>query len=182
MPPKARTVSQYLAALPADRRQAWQAVRKVILNNLEPDYEEGIQYGMIGYYVPHRVYPAGYHCDPTQPLPFLALASQKHYCSLYLMCVYGDDKLRQRFEKAWAASGKRLNMGKSCVRFKKAEDLALEVISQAIRDTPAAKCIAHYQSVLKKKPKARGADKSLKTQARKPRSSTKAAKSVRRRS
>ena len=79
---------------------------------------------MIGYYVPHRLYPAGYHCDPKQPLPFAALASQKQYLSLYLMCVYGDPKSRRRFEQLWAESGKKLAMGKSCIRFKKAEDLA----------------------------------------------------------
>ena len=90
MQDKATTVEQYLSGLTADRRKAIEAVRQVILKNLDKDYEEGIQYGMIGYYVPHRVYPAGYHCDPKQPLPFAGLASQKNYMSLYLMCVYGD--------------------------------------------------------------------------------------------
>ena len=90
MQSKATTVGQYLAELPADRRRAIEAVRKVILANLDRDYEEGMQYGMIGYYVPHRIYPAGYHCDPKQPLPFTALASQKNYLSLYLgACIAG---------------------------------------------------------------------------------------------
>ena len=93
MQSKATTVEQYLAELPEDRRKAIEAVRQVILKNLDKDYEEGIQYGMIGYYVPHRVYPAGYHCDPKQPLPFAGLASQKNYMSLYLMCVYGDSMI-----------------------------------------------------------------------------------------
>jgi hypothetical protein len=83
MQSKAATVEQYLASLPEDRRTALGAVRKVILNNLDKDFEEGMQYGMIGYYVPHRVYPAGYHCDPRQPLPFAGLASQKNYMSVY---------------------------------------------------------------------------------------------------
>ena len=90
MQSKATTVEQYLAELPEDRRKAIEAVRQVVLKNLDKDYEEGMQYGMIGYYVPHRVYPAGYHCDPKQPLPFAGLASQKNHMALYLMCVYGD--------------------------------------------------------------------------------------------
>src|SRR6188474_3300651 len=88
MQSKAATVEQYLDELPEDRREAIAAVRRLILENLDEDFEEGMQYGMIGYYVPHHVYPAGYHCDPRQPLPFAALASQKNYMSLYLMSVY----------------------------------------------------------------------------------------------
>src|SRR6516225_12362837 len=100
MQSKATTVQQYLSELRDDRRAAVEAVRQVILKNLDKDYAEGIQYGMIGYYVPHRVYPAGYHCDPKQPLPFAALASQKGYMSVYLMCIYGHEALRSWFEEA----------------------------------------------------------------------------------
>src|SRR5450631_3149773 len=88
MQSKATIVQEYLSSLPDDRRAAIAAVREVILKNLDADYEEGIQYGMIGYYVPHRVFPAGYHCDPRQPLPLAALGSQKNYMSLHLMPVY----------------------------------------------------------------------------------------------
>src|SRR3989337_1277487 len=119
MQSKAKTVAEYLAELPADRRAAIKAVRAVILKNLDKNYEEGMQYGMIGYCVPHRVYPAGYHCDPKQPLPFAGLASQKNYMSLYLMCNYGETDQLAWFEQAWANAGKKLNMGKCCVRFKK---------------------------------------------------------------
>jgi Domain of unknown function (DU1801) len=140
------TVEAYLAALPEDRREAIEAVRKVILDNLDEGYEEGIQYGMIGYYVPHRVYPAGYHCDPKQPLPFAGLASQKGYMSVYLMCTYGDAALRSWFEKAWVKAGKKLDMGKSCLRFKKLDDLALDVIGEAIRQVPARKYIECVES------------------------------------
>src|SRR3954469_17397236 len=111
MQSKAATVEQYLAELPEDRRSAIQAVRQVVLENLDRDYEEGIQYGMIGYYVPHRVFPAGFHCDPKQPLPFARLASQKNYMSLYLMCVYGHTAHSDWFQKAWASTGKKLDMG-----------------------------------------------------------------------
>jgi hypothetical protein len=83
------------------------------------------------------VYPAGYHCDPKQPLPFAGLASQKNYMSLYLMCTYGDSELSRWFREAWAKTGKKLDMGKSCVRFKKLDDLALDVIAEAIRRVPA---------------------------------------------
>jgi hypothetical protein len=149
MQSKATTVEQYLSELPADRRAALEAVRKVVLKNLDKDYEEGMQYGMIGYYVPHRVYPAGYHCDPKQPLPFAGLASQKNHMSLYLMCTYGDSDHSRWFQQAWAKTGKKLDMGKSCVRFKKLEDLALDVIAEAIKRVPAKKYIEHCEGARK---------------------------------
>ncbi len=134
MQSKATTVQQYLAELPADRRAAIAAVRAGHSQEPRPGFiEEGMQYGMIGYYVPHRVYPAGYHCDPRQPLPFAGLASQKNYMSLYLMCVYGDRNERSGFARRGRKTGKKLDMGKSCIRFKKLEDLALDVIGEAIR-------------------------------------------------
>src|SRR5204863_5062174 len=113
---------------------------------LDRDYEEGMQYGMIGYYVPHRVYPAGYHCDPKQPLPFAGLASQKAYMSLYLMCMYGATEHQKWFRQAWAKAGKKLNMGKACIRFKTVDDLALGVIGAAIRRVPARKYIQYCES------------------------------------
>jgi hypothetical protein len=160
MQSKATTVEQYLAGLTDDRREALQAVRQVVLANLDKDYEEGMQYGMIGYYVPHRVYPAGYHCDPRQPLPFAGLASQKNYMSLYLMCVYGNSEHSRWFRDAWSKTGKKLDMGKSCVRFKRPDDLALEVIAEAIRRVPAKTYIAHceaaYNSKSERTPKKAG--------------------------
>ncbi len=150
MQSKATTVEQYLAELPEDRRAALQAVRQVILKNLDKDYEEGMSCGMIGYAVPHRVFPAGYHCDPKQPLPFGGLASQKNYMSVYLMCIYGDSDEEKWFRAAWAKTGKKLDMGKCCIRFKKLEDLALDVIGEAVRRVPAKAYIEHYQSVMQK--------------------------------
>jgi hypothetical protein len=149
MQSKATTVRQYLAELPADRRAAIEAVRAVVLKNLDPLYEEGMQYGMIAFSVPHRVYPPGYHCDPKQPLPFAGLASQKNYTSLYLGCVYGDTPHARWFHEAWAKTGKKIDMGKCCIRFKKPEDLALDVIGEAIRRIPARKYIAYYESAIK---------------------------------
>ena len=148
MQSKATTVKQYLAELPVDRRAAIETVRQIILNNLDRAYEEGMQYGMIGYYVPHSIYPSGYHCDPRQPLPFACLASQKNYMSLYLGCVYGEHEIARWFVQTWAKTGKKLDMGKSCVRFRKVEDLALDVIGEAIRRMPAKTFIAYYESVI----------------------------------
>jgi hypothetical protein len=150
MQSRATTVRQYLAELPPDRRAALQAVRKVILDNLDKDFEEGMQYGMIGYYLPHRVYPAGYHCDPKQPLPFAGLASQKAHMSLYVMADYGDGGPDEGFlRKAWAKTGKKLDMGKCCIRFRKLDDLPLEVIGEAIRRVPARAYIAYYESAMR---------------------------------
>ncbi len=149
MQSKATTVQQYLAELPSDRRAALEKVRSVILKNLDKSgYAEGVQYGMIGYFVPHSVFPAGYHCDPKQPLPFVALASQKNYMSLYMMATYGSEEQREWFTEAWAKTGKKLDMGKSCIRFNKVEDLALEVIGEAIKRVPAKRYIAAYEAGL----------------------------------
>jgi hypothetical protein len=148
MQSKAATVAQYLAELPEERRAAIQAVRKVIRKNLDKKYEEGMQYGMIGYYVPHRFYPPGYHCD-AKPLGLACLASQKNYMSLYMMCIYGDGELAKWFRQAWAKTGKKLDMGKSCIRFKKLDDLPLEVIGEAIKRMPAKKYLEFYESILK---------------------------------
>lgn len=149
MTSKAQTVKEYLAELPADRRAAIEAVRAVIRKNLDKGYQEGMQYGMIGYYVPHKVYPPGYHCDPKQPLPFAGLASQKNHMALYLMCIYGSPQHEAWFRTEWAKSGKKLDMGKSCVRFKKLEDLPLEVIAQAVARVPVKDFLAHYESAVK---------------------------------
>lgn len=144
----ATTVDAYLAELPADRREALEAVRKVILANLDSGYEEGIQYGMLGYYVPHTLYPPGYHCDPRIPLPFVNLASQKNYMSLYLGFVYSDGESDQWFRREWEKTGKKLDMGKSCIRFRNVDDLALDVIGTAISRMPVDKWIHVYESSL----------------------------------
>ncbi|MBX9738087.1 MAG: DUF1801 domain-containing protein [Phycisphaerales bacterium] len=154
MQSKSTTVADYLASLPEDRRDALNAVRQVILKNLDKTFREGMQYGMIGYFVPHDTYPAGYHCDPKQPLPYAGLASQKGHMSLYLMGLYvGADAGAAHpdaiwFQKAWLATGKKLDMGKACVRFKKLDDLPLEVIGEAFRRLPAKVYIERYERVL----------------------------------
>ena len=150
MQSKAKNVEDYLAELPEDRRVAISSVRDAILKNLPEGFEEGMQYGMIGYYVPHSLYPDGYHCNPKQPLPFTHLASQKNYMSLYLMCICGDETLRDWFVAEWEKTGLQLNMGKSCVRFKTLEDIPLKLIGQAIRKVSVKQFVNSYEKSLKK--------------------------------
>lgn len=148
MQSKQTTVDDYLAELPEDRRAAMTAIRAVIRENLDKDIEEGMQYGMIGYAVPHRVFPAGYHANPAQPLPVAALASQKGHMSLYLMAAYGDPGELAWLTEAFKKAGKKLDMGKSCIRFKRLDDLPLDVIGEAFRRVTAAGYIAQYQKAL----------------------------------
>lgn len=159
MQSKAKTVSQYLRELPAERRAIIEAVRKVILDHLPEGYEECMSYGMIGYVVPHRLYPAGYHCDPKLPLPYVNLASQKDYVSLYLMTVYGHPPTEKWFREAWEATGKKLNMGKCCVRFKKLEDVPLEVVGQAIARISVDAYIARVEASLQERAASKGEPK-----------------------
>ena len=148
--PTPTSVKEYLDSLPEERRKAIRRVRAAVNKGLSKGYKEGIQYGMIGWAVPHSVYPAGYHCDPKQPVPFAALASQKNYMSLYLMCIYGDEKQRKWFEGAWKKTGLKLDMGKSCIRFKKVEDLPLDLITEAIARVPVDRFLAKYEASVPK--------------------------------
>lgn len=168
MPPPPTTVAEYLAALPADRRQAIQAVRTVILDNLPQGYEEGIQYGMIAWYVPHSVYPPGYHCDPSQPVPFVSLASHKNHMAIYLMPLYAEPEALQWFRSAWTGAGHRLDMGKSCVRFRRIEDVPLDVVGQAIARFPVRKYLALYESTRTAPRTSRSARSSRRTPAPSP--------------
>jgi hypothetical protein len=148
----APTVDEYLTSLPEERRSALRAVRDVILAHLPEGYSECMQYGMIAYVVPHSLYPPGYHCDPRQPLQYAALASQKNHMALYLMTVYGDADTAAWFRKAYAAAGKRLDMGKACVRFRKLEDLPLDVLGQLIARTPVAAYLARIEQLQARSP------------------------------
>jgi len=148
MAAKPSTVKQYIDSVPEDRRAAIRAVRAAVNKGLPKGYKEGIQYGFIGWFVPHSIYPDGYHCDPSLGVPFAGLASQKNHMGLYLMCVYGDEKQRVWFEKAWAKSGKKLDMGKSCVRFKKLEDVPLDVITETVKRVPVDKFLAQYAAAI----------------------------------
>ncbi len=176
MQSQATTVSAYLAELPAERRAVVSEVRDLVNANIGRDYEELMNYGMIGWCVPHRVFPPGYHCNPKLPLPFAGLAAQKNHYSLYMMSLYGDGPHWNEFEAAWAKTGKKLDMGKCCIRFKKVEDLATDVIANAIKKTPAATYIAHYQKALARNESPAGKEANRK--AREAASAKKAAKAA----
>lgn len=147
---KATTVAAYLKELPAERRRELEAVRAVILAHLPDGYEEVMQYGMIVYVVPLSAYPQGYLGKKDVPLSYAALAAQKNFMSLYLMNIYSDTDTLQWFQQAFEASGKKLDMGKSCVHFKKAQDLPLDVVGQAIARTSVQEFIATYEASRKK--------------------------------
>ena len=138
------TVDDYIDSLPEDRRIAIRAVREAVNAKLPAGYEEGIVYNMISWFVPFTRLAETYN---NQPLCLASLGSQKNYMVLHLMCVYGDPKLRTWFEKAYKASGKKLDMGKSCVRFKKLDDLALDVIADAIGKVPVDTYVAQYETL-----------------------------------
>lgn len=145
---QATTVEGYLASLTPERRSAIVTLRALIRKSCDPKLEEGIQYGMIGYYVPHRIYPEGYHTDPKQPLPFAALASQKQHMALYLMHLAVDPEEAAWFGAAWSKTGKKLDAGKSCIRFKKLEDLALDVLKEALERVSVTAYVTAYQRQL----------------------------------
>ena len=148
MPSEVQDVEEYLASLPEDRREAITAIREVILKNLPKGYEEGIQWGMPSYFVPLSEYPSGYNCQPGQPLPFVGFASQKNHMAFYGFCIYIDEVLKDRFVEDWKKTGKKLDMGKSCVRFKKLEDVPLKVIGDAVKRVPMKKYIKQYEEQL----------------------------------
>ena len=146
----ATSVEAYLDELPEDRRAAISAVRSTVLAHLPDGYEEVMQYGMIGYVVPLSRYPDGYLGKKDVPLPYISLASQKNYMSIYLMTIYGNAEHETWFKAAYSASGKKLDMGKSCVRFKKLDDLPLDVIARAVALTPVDEVVAAYEASRKK--------------------------------
>lgn len=140
---KATTVKDYLAALPDDRRKVLAKVRSVIRKHLPKGYEEKLTYGIISYQVPLKTLPDTYN---GQPLCYAALAAQKHHNALYLMCAYGSEKQRSALEDAFTKAGKKLDMGKSCVRFHDADDLPLPAIGKLIASVPPAKYIEKYRA------------------------------------
>jgi len=139
----ATTPDEYVASLPEDRRDVVARVREVVRDNLPTGYEEGMQYGMIGWYVPLERFPDTYN---GQPLALAALASQKNYMSLYLNTVYGSRETELWFRNRFAASGKKLDMGKSCVRFKRLEDLPLDLIGETIARADVENYLAGNQA------------------------------------
>ncbi|HEU0077638.1 MAG TPA: DUF1801 domain-containing protein [Longimicrobiaceae bacterium] len=139
----AATVEEYLQELPPERREVVSAVRDVVLRNLPEGYSESMSFGMIGYGIPLERYPDTYN---GQPLAYAGLAAQKSHYALYLMCVYQDPRTEAAFREEFARAGKKLDMGKSCVRFRRLDDLPLDVVGRTIAATPPEELIRQYEA------------------------------------
>ncbi|MHA8070908.1 DUF1801 domain-containing protein [Aquirufa ecclesiirivi] len=145
------TPDEYENQLADDRKAVIAKLRETILQHLPPGFEETISYGMIGYVVPLSTYPAGYHCKIDEPLPFLSIASQKNFIALYHMGMYADEKLLQWFQDEYSKHAKsKLDMGKSCVRFKKMDDIPFKLIAELAQKITMADWISRYESIFKK--------------------------------
>ncbi|WP_417800466.1 DUF1801 domain-containing protein [Tenacibaculum sp.] len=146
------TVEEYISQVPEERQEVLQKLRKLINENLPEGFEEGINYNMIGYYVPHSKYPEGYHCDSKLPLPFMNLASQKNSINLYHSGIYAHEELYDWFVAEYPKYSKRkLDMGKSCIRFKKLDDIPYELVAELCTKITVDEWISMYESVVKKK-------------------------------
>ncbi|WP_108867482.1 DUF1801 domain-containing protein [Aquimarina aquimarini] len=149
---KAKTPDEYIDAIPEERKAPMSTLRKVIKDNLPKGFSEQISYGMIGYVIPHNIYPNGYHCDPKLPLPFMNIASQKNFIAIYHSGIYADPNLMKWFVTEYPKYVKtKLDMGKSCIRFKKIDTIPMKLIGElASKMTPKA-WINLYESQIKKK-------------------------------
>ena len=151
MQSKVTTVEQYMAELPAGRQKAMTELRKVIKKNLPKGFKEEMNCGMVGYVVPHSKYPGGYHCKPTDPLPFMNFASQKNFIAVYHMCLYGSPKLLKWFTDEYPKAGVgKLDMGKACIRFKKPENIPFKLIGELASKITPDEWIAIYEKNLKR--------------------------------
>jgi uncharacterized protein YdhG (YjbR/CyaY superfamily) len=146
----AKTPSEYVESLPDERKNVIENIRKTILDNLPKGFEETISYGMLGYVVPHSIYPSGYHCDPKTPLPFISVASQKNFIAVYHMGIYADETLLNWFVAEYPKHCKtKLDMGKSCIRFKKVNDIPLDLLGQLVTKMTVQDWISLYENNLK---------------------------------
>ncbi|XRE43484.1 DUF1801 domain-containing protein [Tenacibaculum discolor] len=149
---EASSIKEYISQVPEERQEILQKLSNLIKENLPEGFEEGINYNMIGYYVPHSKYPEGYHCDPKLPLPFINLASQKNSINLYHSGIYAKKELHDWFVSEYPKYSKRkLDMGKSCIRFKKLDDIPYELITELCTKMTVDEWISIYESVVKKK-------------------------------
>ena len=153
MTSKATTPEQYLKELPPDRKEAVTVLRNTVLKNLPKGFKEVMSYGMLGYVVPHDIYPAGYHCDPKLPLPFAGIGSQKNFIAFYHMGIYANPGLLKWFTEEYPKHSKaKLDMGKSCIRFKKPEHIPYKLIGELVKKVSVKDWIASYEKVLKRSP------------------------------
>lgn len=149
---QATTPDEYFDSLPDDRKEAMNELRKQIKKNLPKGFKETMGYGMVGYVVPHSKYPNGYHCDPKLPLPFLSLASQKNFIAVYHMGLYADKKLLKWFTDEYPKhSSKKLDMGKSCLRFKKPADIPFKLIGELASKMSPEEWIDVYEKAFRQK-------------------------------
>ena len=148
---KANTPEAYIAQIPEDRIPYFEKLRATILNHIPEGFEEQMSYGMIGYYVPHSIYPNGYHCDTKLPLPFMSFASQKNSINFYHMGIYANKELYDWFVSEYPNySKKKLDMGKSCMRFKKEEDIPFQLIGELVQKISVQDWIETYETAFKK--------------------------------
>jgi hypothetical protein len=146
----AKTPEQYLKELPADRKEPVSKLREVLLKNLPKGFKESMGYGMLTYVVPHEIYPAGYHCDPKQALPFVSIASQKNFIAFYHMGMYAKPELLKWFQSEYPKhSTAKLDMGKSCVRFKKPEQIPYKLIGELVKKISVKDWIECYEKNFK---------------------------------
>lgn len=152
MQEKARTVEEYIAQVPDNYQPYFNQLKQTIKEHIPSDFEECISYGMIGYVVPKSIYPSGYHCDPKLPLPFLAIAAQKNFVAVYHMGIYAQPKLLDWFVGEYPKHCKyKLDMGKSCIRFKKPEDIPLKLIAELVTKMTAQEWVEYYEEVFRRK-------------------------------
>lgn len=145
------TIDEYLADIPEEKKIIIEKLRKTIKENLPKGFEEGIQYGMIGYFVPHKIYPFGYHCNPKEPLPFMSLASQKNSINIHHLGLYSNKNLLDWFVNEYSKfSSKKLDMGKSCMRFKNIEAIPFELIGELSQKITVQEWISVYENSIKK--------------------------------
>lgn len=148
---KAANPDEYIEKSPVERQEALKQLRKVVKENLPSGFKEAMSYGMIGYVVPHEIYPAGYHCDPKLPLPFISIANQKNFIALYHMGIYAKPELHEWWKAEYPKHAKRkLDMGKSCVRFKKMDDIPYNLIAELIQKMTPQDWIDLYEENVKR--------------------------------
>lgn len=151
MKSESKTVIEYLSTLPEERIEPMDKLYKAIKKNIPKGFAEGIGYGMLGWAVPHSLYPPGYHCNPEQPLPFMSIASQKNFIAVYHMGIYSDPELLKWFTDEYPKHCRRkLDMGKSCIRFKHMDDIPYALIGELASKITPAEWIAIYEKALKK--------------------------------
>ena len=151
MQSNATSIEAYLEEIPEERKETFLKLRDTILKNIPKGFSEQLSYGSLGYVVPHSIYPNGYHCNPKLPLPFIAIASQKHFIALYHMGIYADSELQHWFVTEYPKySSQKLDMGKSCIRFKKFDQIPFDLIAELAKKITVQQWINSYETLINK--------------------------------